>query len=253
MTFCSSIPSSPLVCRLALTGVQSYCKLWLQQHSACQARIRCSWRHPFPSLLAEAALPDHKSHLDLFTWLSSLWHRHAWMQASGIQMGSLQTGGDLRVRATGRCARFLLPMASFERMYLSFSHLSFLSSYKHHHLCLTWAPSQAAPFRGCCNEALEHTRARAGCKDPWTQFLCDSGCLHMLPDKWKLLRALPGSPNGGETARILRMDKISCQEFMQSTTEKQTIHKRFQKIVYPDKQSESGLLRWDPANGVQAL
>lgn len=105
--------------------------------SACQARIRCSWRHPFPSLLAEAVLLDHKSHLNLFTWPSSLWHQHAWTQASWIQMCSLQTGGDLRVRATEQCARFLLPMASIELMYLSFSHLSCLSNYKHHHLCLT--------------------------------------------------------------------------------------------------------------------
>lgn len=220
MTFCSFIPSSPLVCQLALTGVQNHSKLWLQQHSACQDRIRCSWRHPFPSFLAKAALPDHKSHLDLFTWLSSLWHQHAWTQASGIQMCSLQTWGDLRVRATERCVCFLLPMASFELMYLSLSHLSCLSSYKHHHLCLTWALSQAAPSWGWCNEAPVHTRQRVGWKDPCTQFLCDSGCLHMFPDKWKLPRALPGSPNGGETARIFKMDKISCLEFMWPTREK---------------------------------
>lgn len=218
VTFCSFIPSSPLVCQLALTGVQNSCKFWLQQYFACQDRISCSCRHTFPTLLTEAVLPDHKSHLNVFTWLSSLPQQHAWMQALWIQMCGLQTVGDSRCRTAEWHACFSLFMDLFELIYPSLPHLSCLSSYKQHHLSLTWELSPASPYRGC-NKTLEHTWQRAGWKDPCT-ILMWFECLYILWDKLKLLRALSRSPNGGETARVLKIDKISGLEFIWPTTEK---------------------------------
>ena len=173
-------------------------------------------------------LLDHKSHLNLFTWLPSLPYWQVWMPSLLIQMCSLQMGRDLKHRSMECHVCLLLFMASFELIYMTFSSSLCLYSYKQHHPCLTWKLSQASPCRGCCNEAQEHTWQQAGWKDASTILLWFQVLVHSLRQIKTPENSISIPPNSCETARIFKMDKISRSEIYGANHRKiDCMHKHF--------------------------